>query len=69
MTSFSECPHCQSFFVIEQWISQKKIISTMNVSGIKKRPDNFDNYRKFESQKDPVNIFHSLFKIIESKNV
>ena len=69
MISRFNCPPCDTTFIIEQWLWQKKITTTMNVSGTKKHRDFLYIDSKFKQSKAPVNIFHSLFKIIETKNV
>jgi hypothetical protein len=63
------CPPCASFFIVEQWLWQKNKVVTLNVSSNKNHRGDHVIHRKLKQPKDPVNIFHSLFKIIETKNV
>ena len=69
MTSSLECPPCTSIFNIEQWLWQKNSVTILNVTGNKNHRGVFSDNSKLEQTNAPVNIFHSLFKIIESKNV
>ena len=64
-----DCPPCTSLLIVEQWLWQKNNVVTLNVTSNKNHRENFYTHRKFKQPKDPVNIFHSLFKIIESNNV
>ena len=66
--SFS-CPPCASFFIIEQWLWQKNNVVTLNITNDKYHRYDFIAHRKFKQPNDSVNILHSLFKTIESKNV
>ena len=63
------CPPCASLFVVEQWLWQKKNVVTLNFNTNKKHRGVHITQRKSKQLRDPVNIFHSLFKIIESENV
>ena len=69
MINLLGCPPCASISTIGQWFRQKKNISSLDVTGIKNRLGDLDAHSNFEQTNAPVNIFHSLFKIIESKNV
>ena len=69
MNSQLECPPCDTTFLVEQWHCQKDISTTMNASSTKKHWENPDLDLGFEQPNATLNIFHSLFKIIESKNV
>lgn len=68
MISCSGCPPCEPLFIVERWIYRYKTFSTLNISRSVDH-DNFTGYRKFEQHEVPVNIFHSLFKSIESTNL
>jgi hypothetical protein len=63
------CPPCASLFGVEQWLWQKKNVVTLNVTSNKNHRGVHITHRKFKQPKDTVNIFHSLFKTIDSKNV
>ena len=69
MISRLECPLCDTTFLVKQWHCKKDISTTMNASGTKKQWENPDLVLGFEQPDASLNIFHSLFKIIESKNV
>lgn len=69
MTSNLRCPPCASFFNIEQWLWQNNNITSLNVADAKNRRTDFTAHTELEQTDAPVNIFHTLFKIIETKNV
>ena len=69
MINCSGCPPCDPFFIVEKWSHQNKTISSLSVSRVDIYRDDFTSHQKFEQQKVPVNIFHSLFKSIETTNL
>jgi|GEM_PF-3949973 len=69
MIVFLGCPPCTSIFNIEQWLWQKNNITTLNVNAEKNHYADFTARTELKQTDPPVNIFHTLFKIIESKNV
>ena len=69
MTSALGCPPCKSIFSVEQWLWQKNNIITLNVTNAIDRRADVTAHTELEQTDTPVNIFHTLFKIIESKNV
>jgi len=55
--------------MVEQWHWQKKIPTNLNATVTKKNSDDSYFDPSFEQPNASLNIFHSLFKIIEAKNV
>ena len=69
MISRFECQPCDPIFMVEQWHWQKKIPTNLNATVTKKNSDDSYFDPSFEQPNASLNIFHSLFKIIEAKNV